>query len=48
MAYYKTERGFDSYVVEEDGRFLVYRKEDNKTLKSVAYSPADLHAILSR
>jgi predicted HAD superfamily Cof-like phosphohydrolase len=45
MAYYKTERGFDSYVVEEDGRFLVYR---NKTLKSVAYSPADLHAILSR
>lgn len=48
MSYYKTERGFDSYVVEEDGRFLVYRKEDNKTLKSVAYSPADLHAILSR
>lgn len=46
MAYYKKERGFDSYVVEEDGRFLVYRKEDNKTLKSVAYSPADLHAIL--
>jgi predicted HAD superfamily Cof-like phosphohydrolase len=46
MAYYKTERGFDSYVVEEDGRFLVYRKEDNKTLKSVAYSPADLQAIL--
>ena len=46
MAYYKKERGFDSYVVEEDGHFLVYRKEDNKTLKSVAYSPADLQSVL--
>lgn len=46
MAYYKEERGFDSYVVEEDGHFLVYRKADNKTLKSVAYSPADLKSIL--
>lgn len=48
MAYYKNERGFDSYTVEEDGLFLVYRKDDNKTLKSVAYSPADLASILEQ
>ena len=48
MEYYKKERGFDSYVVEEDGRFLVYRKEDNKTLKTIAYTPADLSKILKR
>jgi predicted HAD superfamily Cof-like phosphohydrolase len=46
MAYYKQERGFDSYVVEEGGKFLVYRKSDHKTLKSVNYSPADLASIL--
>jgi len=46
MKYYKEERGFESYMVEEGGLFLVYRKEDNKTLKSVNYSPADLRSIL--
>ncbi len=46
MKYYKEERGFDSYIVEADGHWLVYRKSDNKTLKSIAYSPADLEGIL--
>ncbi len=45
--YYKEERGFDSYIVEEEGRYLVYRSTDHKTLKSVNYSPADLKSILS-
>ncbi len=32
---------------EKDGEvFLVFRDEDHKTLKSVAYSPADLDGIL--
>ena len=45
--HYKETRGFDSYIVEEDGCFLVYRQGDHKTLKSINYSPADLKSILS-
>lgn len=46
VAYYETERGTECYYKEIDGLFLVYRKGDNKTLKSVNYSPADLKSIL--
>jgi predicted HAD superfamily Cof-like phosphohydrolase len=36
-------------TVEEAGDvYLVYRKSDNKTLKSVKYSPADLKGILEK
>ena len=45
--HYKAQ-GVDSYVKEVDGLFLVFRKEDNKTLKSVNYSPADLKSILEK
>lgn len=45
QAHYK-EKGVDSYVKEVDGLYLVYRTADNKTLKSVNYSPADLKSIL--
>lgn len=45
--YYKAERNTDAYFVKEDGKYLVYRKEDNKTLKSINYSPADLKKILA-
>jgi predicted HAD superfamily Cof-like phosphohydrolase len=45
-AYYARERGIEGYVRESNGHFLVYRKEDNKTLKSVNYSPAALRGIL--
>ena len=41
IAHY-AEKGADSYFKEVDGKFLVYRKSDNKTLKSVNYSPANL------
>jgi len=40
------EKGQDSYIEEVDGHFLVYRKDDNKTLKSINYSPADLKSII--
>jgi predicted HAD superfamily Cof-like phosphohydrolase len=40
--HYMHKDGTESFVEESDGHFLVYRKEDNKTLKSVNYSPADL------
>lgn len=35
-----------SEIVEKDGKFLVYRKNDNKVLKSINYSPANLKFIL--
>ena len=46
MKYYKENRGEESYVIQEGGLFLVYRTNDNKTLKSINYSPADLRSIL--
>ena len=42
------ERGVDSYYKEVNGKWLVYRTEDNKTLKSVNYSPANLESILGK
>lgn len=45
--HYMDKDGTESYVEESDGLYLVYRKEDNKTLKSVNYSPADLKSILA-
>ncbi|WP_020529266.1 nucleoside triphosphate pyrophosphohydrolase family protein [Flexithrix dorotheae] len=46
VKYYKEERDTDCYYKEVDGLFLVYRTADNKTLKSVKYSPADLKGLL--
>lgn len=46
MKHYKDEKGVDSYFKEVDGLFLVFREGDNKTLKSINYSPADLKSIV--
>src|SRR5476649_2220898 len=46
IAHYKNTDGTDSYYKEIDGLFLVYRTPDEKTLKSINYSPANLSAIL--
>jgi len=46
IAHYKAKEDSDSYFKEEDSLFLVYRTKDNKTLKSINYSPADLQSIL--
>ena len=35
-----------AHIEEVDGKFLVYRDADNKVLKSVEYSPADLRGII--
>lgn len=48
VLHYQKKDGTECYYKEEAGKFLIYRKSDNKTLKSVKYSPADLEAILSR
>lgn len=47
VAYYKKE-GTDCYYKQEGDRWLVYRKADNKTIKSIGYSPARLSEILYR
>jgi len=39
-------KGVESYYKEVDGKFLVFRTADNKTLKSINYSPADLKTIV--
>lgn len=46
IAHYKGKDNTESYHKEIDGLFLVYRSQDNKTLKSINYSPADLGKIL--
>ena len=48
MAYYKQKNGVDSYYRKDGEHYLVFRKSDNKTLKSVNYSPADLKGILEK
>ncbi len=46
MAHYKKTKGVDSYFKKEGDVYLVFRESDNKTLKSINYSPADLKGIL--
>jgi predicted HAD superfamily Cof-like phosphohydrolase len=41
-------QGVPSYYQREDDLYLVYREGDNKTLKSINYSPADLEGILKK
>ncbi len=48
VEHYQQKDGTNAYFVESDGKFLVYRKEDNKTLKSIQYSPASLESIVKR
>lgn len=48
VEYYLKEKDTECYYREEDGKFLVFRKEDNKTIKSVGYSPANLIEIINK
>lgn len=43
---YWKESKTDSYIKEKEDKFLVYRTEDDKVLKSIDYSKANLKAIL--
>jgi predicted HAD superfamily Cof-like phosphohydrolase len=45
--HYLKKDGTLCYYVNENGKWLVYRKADNKTIKSIRYSPADLEKILN-
>ncbi|MGN7786483.1 hypothetical protein ACTJIJ_18265 [Niabella sp. 22666] len=46
VQFYKEFHNCESYFQQEGNLFLVYRKGDNKVLKSVNYSPADLEGLL--
>jgi predicted HAD superfamily Cof-like phosphohydrolase len=48
VKYYQTQRDADCFYEEKDGIFLVFRREDRKTLKSINYEPANLKSILGK
>ena len=48
IQYYKDKDGTECYFRKESEKWLVYRTSDNKTIKSVGYSPADLEGILNK
>lgn len=48
VQHYKEKDGTECYYQRAGDKWLVYRKSDNKTIKSVGYSPANLERILSR
>ncbi len=47
VAHYRA-KGEDCFYEKEGDLFLVFRKSDRKTLKSINYSPADLKGILEK
>lgn len=46
VEHYKRKDGTECYYKEAAGKWLVYRTADNKTIKSINYSPANLEAII--
>jgi predicted HAD superfamily Cof-like phosphohydrolase len=46
VKFYADKDGTVAEILEENGLWKVYRKADNKVLKSINYSPADLLSIL--
>lgn len=48
VEHYRTKDGTECYYKEEAGKWLVYRASDNKTIKSINYSPANLESIINR
>lgn len=46
VLYFRQTKGEECYYRKEGDKWLVFRKSDNKTIKSVGYSPADLASIL--
>lgn len=46
VKFYQAKDGTEAEIKEEHGVWKVFRKSDNKVLKSINYSPADLVSIL--
>lgn len=47
VKHYLEKDGTECFYRKEGDRWLVYRTADNKTIKSINYSPADLDSILT-
>jgi predicted HAD superfamily Cof-like phosphohydrolase len=47
LLHYKQKDGTEGFYKEVDGKWLVYRNGDNKVLKSINYSPANLSNIIT-
>ncbi|MEA5428613.1 MULTISPECIES: nucleoside triphosphate pyrophosphohydrolase family protein [Arcicella] len=47
VKFYFEKDGTLAEIVKDGDKFLVYRISDNKVLKSVKYSPADLESIIT-
>jgi predicted HAD superfamily Cof-like phosphohydrolase len=48
VEHYKKKDGTECYYRQEGNKWLVYRTSDNKTIKSINYSPADLDGLLKK
>jgi predicted HAD superfamily Cof-like phosphohydrolase len=48
VEHYRKKDGTECYYLQEGDKWLVYRKSDNKTIKSVGYSPANLQKIIEQ
>jgi predicted HAD superfamily Cof-like phosphohydrolase len=48
VEHYKKKDGTECYYLKEGDKYLVYRKADNKTIKSINYSPANLSGIVGK
>ena len=44
--YYKKTKKTNSFITKKNGEYLVYRAEDQKVLKSIRYSPANIKLFL--
>lgn len=47
VEHYLAKDGTECYYVKQGDKWLVYRKSDNKTIKSIGYSPANLEKIVN-
>lgn len=47
LSHYKKKDGTEGYYKELNGKYIVYRNGDDKILKSVKYSAADLSKIIN-
>jgi predicted HAD superfamily Cof-like phosphohydrolase len=46
VKHYQNNHNTACFYEESDGKYLVYRSEDRKTLKSIFYSPANLEKFI--
>lgn len=47
VEHYMKKDGTECYYKQEAGKWLVYRKSDNKTIKGINYSPANLEPLVN-